>query len=1132
MCVWVWGEANVLVAGDDSSGNVNKPMSTDVNGNPLDPSVYRSMRASPGSNENSQLTTSRVSGSYGSTNHHDTSSGRGGHPDSLGMAKSEDGSSPSGAGSGPGDKRKGKKQRKQSEVTTHAEDCSNYVGDIPNVDQLVSFINSDITEKKLKKIKKDTSGGATSPAAAAVSASPVPANKAVKKGKDRNKTKHSLTTSISDTHDSSLTPASETQQALSLGAESSATPTSSSSLLGSVERNLSPERLSEPSGLDGEEPNSDMGNSSTSEKSGGEEDRASDKPAEPMQQPSQPVFKNHHCVSEKEVANAVSSPVVKPSAEHAKTDSNKNHKNHTLPNTIKVVDAAPKKEPSVEAKDSKDKCKPKVAGKEGGKIHTTDNNSSKKSKTKGPKNDVKSETVHEGTVGISRSHSADAKQRVEAEDEKDAIGNKETNRGGLASPTSLVPKTPNNIDLAMESGEFIFTDVDLPSKEQEFTVVIKKKKRSPPQAPNYGQNNSPSYGYHYSRDTQHQPSTQNFVPYTRNGPRGEFQNRPPPTKTRSCTPPPFSSSVAPPEAVEKSRDLSPSAFPTLPKSKRTAVKVNPLGTDSRRRSLEELTLDTGQQLLGYDSDKESVKSLPAAQGSVRSAYPVSYATMVATPRPSVDSSKAESVCSSMDGGGSGEWQSPMVWKGREGHERRHSIGSSPEDLAKAAGSTLRQRSGSQEMLFRESAKEAADKDAAVSLPGNKGLCQSESAGSFADTASAGSDADSARGGSEAGSDPSDVFVPTVTIVADSKKPSVIVPAGQVHTSVVRTATTTTTANPGTVKPKCAQQALGSRSQPPLSAASANVAATTSQHMDSPSKASHPVVKPVNNGRKTKTSVIFLDKRFAEEPSNLDITFGFDMGDSPSVVVEEGVSSSLVNPSLGGETAVTTQMPPTAVNVSSVMDKSCSSKVSSTRPEVSQPATSKTTSSSVPAPGSDVNNHVTKPAKGPHIAGLNGVVLPQRVEQKPAATGPAPATVHSTVVTTSVTSSASIVLTLTSVSGGAPVPVGPIPAPAVISEAPSSKPPSEKPALEAPPVMAAQPLGALPDGCIALKLGEGLTQGPANGKSRQITFRMHKGLETNGSFNLAEAANYFQREWNKIEKLKEKDPAAVKVYNGE
>nr|KAG5713320.1 hypothetical protein BaRGS_007847 [Batillaria attramentaria] len=325
--------------------------------------------------------------------------------------------------------------------------------------------------------------------------------------------------------------------------------------------------------------------------------------------------------------------------------------------------------------------------------------------------------------------------------------------------------TPNNIDLAMESGEFIFTDVDLPSKEQEFTVVIKKKKRSPPQAPNYGQNNSPSYG-------------------------------------------------------------------------------------------------------------------------VRSAYPVSYATMVATPRPSVDSSKAESVCSSMDGGGSGEWQSPMVWKGREGHERRHSIGSSPEDLAKAAGSTLRQRSGSQEMLFRESAKEAADKDAAVSLPGNKGLCQSESAGSFADTASAGSDADSARGGSEAGSDPSDVFVPTVTIVADSKKPSVIVP------------------------------------------------------------------------------------------------------------------------------------------------------------------------------------------------------------------------------------------------------VGPIPAPAVISEAPSSKPPSEKPALEAPPVMAAQPLGALPDGCIALKLGEGLTQGPANGKSRQITFRMHKGLETNGSFNLAEAANYFQREWNKIEKLKEKDPAAVKVYNGE
>ncbi|KAI8782936.1 uncharacterized protein LOC106070164 isoform X2 [Biomphalaria glabrata] len=153
------------------------------------------------------------------------------------------------------------------------------------------------------------------------------------------------------------------------------------------------------------------------------------------------------------------------------------------------------------------------------------------------------------------------------------------------------------------------------------------------------------------------------------------------------------------------RDLSPSSFP--------ALAGTPPRIDVRRNScdgINTVALDTKN-----DSDRESVKSLPVthcarAVGEMSPIYMVSYATMVAAP-PRCDngnSSESSVVSASLSSAHTAcltPEKKTTVWKGSP-RERRHSIGSSPEDKTETDRPTItqrnRQKSGSQELLCRES----------------------------------------------------------------------------------------------------------------------------------------------------------------------------------------------------------------------------------------------------------------------------------------------------------------------------------------------------------------------------------------------------------------------------------------------
>ncbi|XP_070204367.1 serine-rich adhesin for platelets-like [Littorina saxatilis] len=1101
-------------------GTRGKPlMTTDVNGNPIDPQSYRQMRKPPRPNESS----SAVSGSQGRSpaSNHDYSVGRG-DPQDMGN-KSDDPTSPTGPGQS--EKRKGKKKNSTPGKEIHPEKDPNYVGNIPDIDNLVKFINNDIGEKKLKKISKTPGDNASiaTPAAAVATTTTTTDTAAASVGKTPKKpkgngiktTKQFQTTGVGESVEDCLAPASETTKLLS----STTSLTSSYSSICDRER-IPSELVSESednlaSGPDAHTVAKEMGNSTTSEKPNGEDDA--------MTKDNSDIVKNHR-VREKSVESAVpGSP--KPVGD-AKTDANKNDKNHMLPSVTKSVAPVIKKEQSGEIKDSK--AKPKSSGKDnlkGDHASSTDNN--KKSRAKPPKIDMKASA----STASEKSSPGETKAEPRVENSKDVDKAKDSQRAA-ASPdaSSATQQTPSDFELP---ATFIFTDVDLPpKKEPEFTVVsAKKKKRSPTQPETVRQQSSntsiQSFGQHHYSNKDAQPfqshhtsaTSSSFVPNNRAG-QGQASSHYQRSGKRSFTPPP-TLKVSRPESIAKThataRDLSPSAFPVL----------TPGGSsDPRRRSMENL-YDTGQLLQSdKDSDKESTKSLPADKNvGGRGGYALSYATILSavTPRQSVDSSKAESVSSSMeDGANLEDYPTPtssMKWKGSP-QERRHSIGSAPEELSKAPTGSNLQRTGSQEVLPRDT--DVVEKGGSViTVAGTMGMIQSDSAGSFV-----GSDADSARG-SEAGSEtPGEVFAsppPSVAATEDRKSSAVsedkktklqavsvsknsTIPAVSVSRAPPPSQTVTSTgsgsgagvsipAQSSGVKPKATQPSSSSRSQGVATKA------------DLISKTNQLVTKTVNNGHKNKKSVIFCNNS-SPNVVPVDICFG---GDPVFSNEELESSASLGNTSSGDKPAVF--MPP-------AKDKVSGSIVS----QPSAPSTTVAASATISSSSSNDINPSTKPPKGPHIAGLNGLVSPRPPDSRPVVLpqtlSTVPSTLSSNPAPTVQGQTVSLSVTPT-VNFEGPAAKGPSVAPAARTEIPqSNNHPSEDHA----------------SGDMSLKLMKGgisfIIGARIKDKKPECKIFIQPEATAAASTSQArmDAVNFLRKGWNKVEKQLKNEAKSVHIYS--
>ncbi|XP_052074379.1 uncharacterized protein LOC127712150 isoform X3 [Mytilus californianus] len=228
----------------------------------------------------------------------------------------------------------------------------------------------------------------------------------------------------------------------------------------------------------------------------------------------------------------------------------------------------------------------------------------------------------------------------------------------------------NELDL-VQNEDYRFTDFEPLRKEPEFQVVGGKKKKKVP-------------------TTKEIVSAKETLVPPKPFKREERRKAP-----RSVTPPPLNKLSSNIEG-ERTRDLSPSAFPALGSSNQPGFR------DARRNSTGDVRMEVQSIIKAQDdSDIESVKSLPASsqgawlQNSLSPRLPVSYAKMAASPKPSVTSlgsstADDEPEETSMD-------LKAANWKGQI-KERRHSIGSHPENVKEIESSSIKQKYGSQEVL--------------------------------------------------------------------------------------------------------------------------------------------------------------------------------------------------------------------------------------------------------------------------------------------------------------------------------------------------------------------------------------------------------------------------------------------------
>ena len=928
----------------------------DVNGNPvttIDPASYSQMRKPPRQHESSQVSGSGGQGPSGTPNH-DSSSGR---QDPSELAKDDPTSSPGSSSTGQTDKRKSKKGTRQPEKDIHAEEYEGYVGHTKDIDCLVKFINKEISQKTLKKITQNQNSDTKSPAAGA--------SKSQKKTKQGSRTKQFQTTGVGENSEDSLTPASETTLLLSTSSLTS----SYSSLREHHHTDLANKLAYSATATLDAEVHKEMGNSYSSREPGNTEDGASQ------------VSLNSCEIGPADESGMPSSPV-----EKVKPDVILNHM-HTSTSKLTVSSKQD------QCGEIKEKGKAKSVNKDSNKMESQ-NTDSKKTKSKPTKNGVKPQAVSQKP--------STTKKDSKADDWK-VTSPKESHSMTSSSP----PQTAE--DQLSVDGAGIYHSSDIPSAlgaQETWHTVPKKKKRSPTQ-PNQVQSAStlPFPQQHpRSKDipvpssSPSFSSSQFFESSSRGGQR-ENVYRPAAVKPRSSTPPPYLKAAGPQTVDDKQRDLSPTDFPVLNTSPR-----------DRRRSLENI-FDTGQLICDKDSDKESCKSLPADKGlgirSTTSNYPVSYATMASskTPRESIDSSKAESVSSSMEEANLEQFPSvatsPMKWKGSP-QERRHSIGSAPEELSKATSGGSLQRTGSQEMLPRD--KDCATPSASVPLSGTGVLVQSDSAGSFT-----GSDADSARG-SEAGSETIvEVFtsarsVPQSSVAAEVKTGTATAENAAEAVSLDKRTEVFPVKESITIPLESESSGLPTvnctaGNQPPQQTV-ANVPAKVTKPLKSRPVACRTdsdltkqgctiLVEPVNNGHKIRKGVVFCDKRSDKDSCPIQgLSFGFFGHET-----EE--NSSVSFNCLVSDPSCVPQPPSTGVD-----DLSQSTLVSEAKDNVPSSSDSNpcSTQPSTPAArvGSSSSDNNPKPAKGPHIAGLNGLVSPQRSDSNAALVLQTSSTVPSTM----------------------------------------------------------------------------------------------------------------------------------------
>lgn len=407
---------------------------------------------------------------------------------------------------------------------------------------------------------------------------------------------------------------------------------------------------------------------------------------------------------------------------------------------------------------------------------------------------------------------------------------------------------PYNKQSDLFSQHFYFTDIDLPVKEAEFQVVGKKKKKGVINAPVSKDAHSAN---NYFKDT-HIPTTPKFFTNRVDKPRRPLQ--------RSVTPPPQSCNTLSTEDTESERirDLSPSSFPALHSSSPSSSR------DGRRSSTGDVPTprDLSLKVLD-DSDLESVKSMPAAsQGKVKGQevtsprLAISYATMAASPSPkpsntSIASSHSEGVDAeemSLDGK---EWKSAN-WKGSL-TERRHSIGSHQDvNVAKEIelSPSMKQKYGSQETLSKPVIMDQFEDTTVTFL-------------SEEDILSVSNDMENRIVNSKCSNivamdTPMNVFPQ----MESSNKCSVSNSSVAIASSSSNSSDLSSVSNSNTSK-QTTKKRHSKVPNNPISGASVKLPVPNKQ-------------SSCNNKKTHKNkSVIFLDKKFNENPSNLGISFGFD-----------------------------------------------------------------------------------------------------------------------------------------------------------------------------------------------------------------------------------------------------------------
>lgn len=415
-------------------------------------------------------------------------------------------------------------------------------------------------------------------------------------------------------------------------------------------------------------------------------------------------------------------------------------------------------------------------------------------------------------------------------------------------------------DFPSIDNNFIFTDLDVPQvpKEDEFTIVGKKKKKVAASA----------------KDAQ--PHHNNFLTGGNGGKSRRYEEK---RGGNSVSHAPKANVHASqqPSSVESEahmRDLSPSAFPALGSGKGKQ--------EGRRNSTGDVPIPTGLKTQD-DSDLESVKSLPATQGSQAAdsalSPRLSYARITAPLGSSKHRNSGDSGVNSTLDVESEIDPKKAVWKGSP-TERRHSIGSSPEVVNKNAGSNITSaaaslKAGSQEHIVADAALKAADNSGASvrklnawgksnnqetsRKPEPQIVLDKENSPSEIRNDAKVSNASSVQSAVPLGVDIDSSFgsVSQSQLISASKAPPTSKPVESVHTET----------------------------EIPNSSSSNRNLSTASSSVHKQDATKHSKTSNGSNGKKQK-SVIFLDKRVEETPGNLGISFGFEIDSLDKTVLTD------------------------------------------------------------------------------------------------------------------------------------------------------------------------------------------------------------------------------------------------------